>query len=65
METICSSERSVDIQRTTRHYIPEDGTPQNVNVIMNVEVISDLEVFYLKTLSQHYAGKAQTYEMLH
>jgi hypothetical protein len=26
MEAICSSEKSVDFQRTTRRYIPEDGT---------------------------------------
>jgi hypothetical protein len=26
MEAICSSETSVDFQRTTRRYIPEDGT---------------------------------------
>jgi hypothetical protein len=26
MEVICSSETSVDTQRTTRRYIPEDGT---------------------------------------
>jgi hypothetical protein len=26
MEVICSSETSVDTQRTTRSYIPEDGT---------------------------------------
>jgi hypothetical protein len=25
MEAICSSETSVDFQRTTRHYIPEHG----------------------------------------
>jgi hypothetical protein len=29
MEAICSSEMSVDIQRTTRRYIPEDGTLHN------------------------------------
>jgi hypothetical protein len=29
MDTICSSETSVDSQRTTRRYIPEDGTLQN------------------------------------
>jgi hypothetical protein len=28
MEAICSSETSVDTQRTTRSYIPEDGTLQ-------------------------------------
>jgi hypothetical protein len=28
MEAICSSERSVETQRTTRCYIPEDGTLQ-------------------------------------
>jgi hypothetical protein len=31
METICSSETPVDFQRTTRRYIPEDGT-QHINV---------------------------------
>jgi hypothetical protein len=30
MEAIYSSETSVDTQRTTRRYIPEDGTLQNV-----------------------------------
>jgi hypothetical protein len=29
MEVICSSETSIDTQRTTRHYIPEDGTLHN------------------------------------
>jgi hypothetical protein len=29
METICSSEKSVDFQRTTRLYIPEDSTFHN------------------------------------
>jgi hypothetical protein len=29
MEAICSSETSVDTQRTTRRYIPEDGTLYN------------------------------------
>jgi hypothetical protein len=29
MEAICSSETSVETQRTTRRYIPEDGTLHN------------------------------------
>jgi hypothetical protein len=29
MEAICSFERSVDFQRTTRRYIPEDSTLHN------------------------------------
>jgi hypothetical protein len=29
MDAICSSETSVDFQRTTRRYIPEDGTLHN------------------------------------
>jgi hypothetical protein len=29
MEAICSSETSVDFQRTTRRYIPEDSTLHN------------------------------------
>jgi hypothetical protein len=29
MEATCSSEESVDIQRTTRRYIPEDKTLHN------------------------------------
>jgi hypothetical protein len=29
MEAICSSEMSVDIQRTTRRHIPEDDTLHN------------------------------------
>jgi hypothetical protein len=33
MEAICSSEKSVDTQRTTRRYTPEDGTLQQSNII--------------------------------
>jgi hypothetical protein len=29
MEAMCSSETSADAQRTTRRYIPEDGTFHN------------------------------------
>jgi hypothetical protein len=29
MEAICFSETSVDFQRTTQRYIPEDGTLHN------------------------------------
>jgi hypothetical protein len=29
MEALCSSETSADAQRTTRRYIPEDGTLHN------------------------------------
>jgi hypothetical protein len=29
MEAICSSETSVDTKRTTRRYVPEDGTRHN------------------------------------
>jgi hypothetical protein len=29
MEAICSSETSVDVQRTTQRYIPEDSTRYN------------------------------------
>jgi hypothetical protein len=32
MEAICSSETSVDFQRTTRRYIPEDSTLQEKSV---------------------------------
>jgi hypothetical protein len=32
LEAICSSETSVDSQRTTRRYIPEDGTLKRFNV---------------------------------
>jgi hypothetical protein len=32
MEEICSSETSVDFQRTTRRYIPEDSTLDNLIV---------------------------------
>jgi hypothetical protein len=34
MEAICSSETSVDIQRTTRRYIPKDGTLQILYVFV-------------------------------
>jgi hypothetical protein len=29
IEAVCSSETSVDFQRATRSYIPEDSTPRN------------------------------------
>jgi hypothetical protein len=29
MEATCSSKASIDFQRATRRYIPEDKTPQN------------------------------------
>jgi hypothetical protein len=32
MEVICSSETSVDTQRTTRHYIPEDDAFLSVSI---------------------------------
>jgi hypothetical protein len=47
MEAICSSESSVDFQRTTRRYIPEDSTlhifisPQFPFISMQVHVFSD------------------------
>jgi hypothetical protein len=35
MEVICSSKTSIDTQRTTRRYIPEDGTLQNI-IYLNI-----------------------------
>jgi hypothetical protein len=35
METVCSSETSVDFQRTTRCYIQEDSTLQWNNYLTN------------------------------
>jgi hypothetical protein len=35
MEAICSSETSVDFQRTTRRYIPEDSTLQTQSYLIN------------------------------
>jgi hypothetical protein len=32
MKAICSSETSVDTQRTTRRYIPEDGTLDKISI---------------------------------
>jgi hypothetical protein len=32
MEVICSSETSIDFQRTTRRYIPQDSILQNFSV---------------------------------
>jgi hypothetical protein len=43
MEAICSSETSVDVQRTTRRYIPEDSTLHDhrcENLKSNMETIS-------------------------
>jgi hypothetical protein len=36
METIWTSETSVDTQRTTRRYIPDDGTLLVTTVIHNI-----------------------------
>jgi hypothetical protein len=36
MEAICSFETSVDTQRTTRRYIPEDGTLQYLQMFVLV-----------------------------
>jgi hypothetical protein len=46
MEAICSSETSVDFQRATRNYIPEDSTLQMVRWFVNDE----LERIWKKTL---------------
>jgi hypothetical protein len=35
MEETCSSETSVDFERTTRRYIPEDGNLQPENLLAN------------------------------
>jgi hypothetical protein len=37
MEAICSSERSVETQRTTRRHIPEDDTIHTVSVCSNLQ----------------------------
>jgi hypothetical protein len=39
IEAICSSETSVDFERTTLRYIPEDSALRNVISQENVEVI--------------------------
>jgi hypothetical protein len=42
MEAICSSEMSVDTQRTTRRYISEDGTLHNYvceNLKSNINIL--------------------------
>jgi hypothetical protein len=58
MEAKCSSETSVDIQRTTRRYIPEDGTLHNhrcenlksyITLLINIynkfrDVVTDIHV---------------------
>jgi hypothetical protein len=58
MEAICSSQTSLDIQRTTRRYIPEDGTLHNTAVrtsnptIVNTSIIRILiqpELFSLNS----------------
>jgi hypothetical protein len=41
MEAVISSETSVDTQRTTRRYIPEDGTLQyNISLRSDIWVLS-------------------------
>jgi hypothetical protein len=37
MEATCSSETSIDFRRTTRRYIPEDGTLQNLTVFVLIK----------------------------
>jgi hypothetical protein len=46
MEAICSSETSVDTQRTTGRYIPEDGTLQGFrNLIFCIGRVSTPGMF--------------------
>jgi hypothetical protein len=43
MEVISSSETSVETQRTTRHHIPEDGTPHMKLFIVYTEFMKVLQ----------------------
>jgi hypothetical protein len=59
MEVICSSETSLDFQRTTLRYIPEDGTLHNhrcENLTSYVEDISDFVIFLIVTPCSLLAG---------
>jgi hypothetical protein len=43
MEAICSSETSVDTQRTTRHYIPDDGTLYFLVLLWLLLILQELQ----------------------
>jgi hypothetical protein len=53
MEAICSSEMSVDFQRATRRYIPEDRNLHNhrrenlkIHTAMNVAIVLYYNIFH-------------------
>jgi hypothetical protein len=50
MEALCSTEKSADTQRTTRCYIPEDGTLK-MNTVSKWDIsdreIKELRLFFL------------------
>jgi hypothetical protein len=52
MEVICSSETSVDFQRTTRHYIPEDRSLQLFNI--DLSVVLRIQQLKVETRTPYY-----------
>jgi hypothetical protein len=55
MEAICSSESSIDFQRTTRRYIPEDGTPHFSTLRMEAACSSETSVDFQRTTWRYIA----------
>jgi hypothetical protein len=50
MEATCSSEIAVDLQRTTRRYIPEDRTPHNTCAIQISTLSENISDWLLVTV---------------
>jgi hypothetical protein len=61
MEVICSSEKSVDSQRATRRYIPEDSTLQLKGCWLNEQVLPLKFAVQLFTLIWGTKYKVKTY----
>jgi hypothetical protein len=51
IEAICSSETSVDTQRTTRRYDPEDGTLNVSQYLHTGDYVEHIEIFFCRRVA--------------
>jgi hypothetical protein len=47
METVCSSEMSVNFYQATQHHIPEDGILHELSVMFDVFCLVDLNNYHV------------------
>jgi hypothetical protein len=62
MEATCSSETSVETQRTTRRHIPEDDTPhnhgcENLKSYNNISLCLSCELFLIIVIIKQNVGQ--------